>query len=128
MDLKQLKASGGLVSTKPQKVTKEWETPDGVKLSIDFFVVRQSFGSAERFFLGTEEDKSKSRTSQLLADVIRLGKDGKERLSYEDAFSLEPSLASVFLDAVSEIQTAKKAVASSTETSGTSSSSPESAA
>lgn len=122
MDLKQLKAAGGLVSDRPTPVKKTWETPGGESLEIDFFVLRQSFGQAERLYLSTtEERKDRSRTSELISEVIRLGKDGSEKMSYEDAYKLEPSLARVFLDAITETQvaSAKKEKASSVKKSGT---------
>lgn len=121
MDLKQLKAAGGLVSNLPTPVKRTWETPNGESLEIEFFVLRQSFGQAERLYLATsEERKDRSRTSELIAEVIRLGKDGSEKMSYEDAYMLEPSLAKVFLDAITETQLqSKKAKASSARKSGT---------
>ena len=121
MDLKQLRAAGGFVSDRPTPVKKVWETPEGESLEIEFFVLRQSFGQAERFYLSSEDRKDRSRTSELLSEVIRLGKDGKEKLSYDDAFRLEASLAKVFLDAITELQVknSKKAEASSETKSGT---------
>lgn len=122
MDLKQLKAAGGLVSDRPTPVKKTWITPNGESIEIDFFVLRQSFGQAERLYLSsTEENKGLSRTSQLISEVIRLGKDGSESLSYEDAYRLDPSLARVFMDAITEVSvsSAKKEKASSVKKSGT---------
>jgi hypothetical protein len=118
MDLKQLKAVGGFASSKLIPVKKIWETPDGEKVDIEFFVIRRSFGQAEQFYKLTQEKKDISVSSTLISEAVRLGKDGKERLTYEQAYELEPSLATLFFEGINEASSPKKA--NSEESSGTS--------
>lgn len=127
MDLKQLKAIGGLISADDMnKVTKEWETPDGEKVEISFFVLRQSFAGVERIWKEQEsQDKTgRSANASLISQTVRLGDKGQQVISYEDACRLDPTLALVFINGINEALAPKKNPSTS---SGTSSSSPGSA-
>lgn len=133
MDLKQLKAAGGIVTgDQMTKVSKTWTNPDGQEFELDFFVRRQSFYDVESLYLTTQEQtgpkaaKRQSSNAQLIAQSIRLGKAGEVELSYEDACRLEPTLAQVFITAIHELQLQKKSKRQ-VKKSGTSSSSPASA-
>lgn len=126
MDLKQLQAVGGLVDeTDYLPVTKDWETPDGETVSIDFFVRRQSFASVEKFWQEQENagKTGRSANAMLIASCVRLGKNGEQELTYKDACRLNPSLALVFINGINEALAPKKKPAGK-KTSGTSSSSP----
>lgn len=117
MDLKQLKAIGAFANSTLIPFTKSWTTPEGEEIEFSFFVVRRSFGQAEEFYKMSQEKRTISASATLIAETIRLGDKGQERLSYDQAYGLEPSLASVFFDAITEASTPKKA--SSAENSGT---------
>lgn len=109
MKLEQLIARGGFVSPEPVKVHVKWERPDpetGETLTDEFdvFVMRRSFGSVERLFTNGDD---KSKSALLLSECIRLGENGEERLSYEQAYQLDPSLASELIGAYNSVHTAK---------------------
>lgn len=103
MNLKELKERGGFVSSALVKKEIVWkhaaESGEEHTDTFTVFVRRQSFGSVERVFFG-QADQSKAAT--LISESLRLG-DGKERLSYEDAFQLDPSLAALFIAAINEV-------------------------
>lgn len=100
MDLKQLKDRGGIVPSDLVKKAVEWDH-NGELVTFDVFVKRLSFGDVERVL--EEEARGKNRVANLIAASIRLGEEGNERLSYDEAFQLTPSLAKVFATAVSEV-------------------------
>lgn len=111
MDLKQIKAIGGIVSdTDMEKVTKEWETPDGQKVDVSFFVLRQSFAGVERIWKEQEsQDKTgRSANAALISQTVRLGSKGQQVISYEDACRLHPTLALVFINGINEALAPKK--------------------
>lgn len=101
MDLKSLKDAGGIVPSALVKRSVTWERDDGEVLTFDIFVRRLSFGDVERVL--QDEERGRSRVANLIAMAVRLGEEGSERLSYDDAFQLEPTLAKVFANAVSEV-------------------------
>lgn len=104
MNLQQLREAGGIVSPDPVKKTVSW---DGKKF--DVFVIRQSFGTVESLVQGLD---GRSRSASLIASFIRLGDDASEKLTYEDAYQLHPTLAGEFVRVVNEVyegDAAKKA-------------------
>ena len=101
MDLKKLREAGGLVPSSLTKRDVQWERADGEKFDFSVHVRRLSFGDIERII--DEEQKGRSRVANLIASAIRLGENGEERLSYDDAFQLDPGLAKAFATAVSEV-------------------------
>lgn len=100
MDLKELKGKGGFVPSALVKKSVQWEH-NGETLDFDIFVRRLSFGVIEKML--ANNDNEQSRTSMLIAACICLGDGGKESLSYDDAYQLEPTLARVFADALKEV-------------------------
>ena len=44
-----------------------------------------------------------SKTARLLAEAIRLGESGEEKMSYEQAFSLHPRIALAMSTAISDV-------------------------
>lgn len=105
MDLKQLKAKGGFVPSVPVAKEVTWvhqdeATGEEVTDTFTVFVVKQSFGSIERLFLGGDD---RSKSSAFISECIRFGDDGKERMSYEDAYQLAPGLAAVLVAAANEV-------------------------
>jgi hypothetical protein len=101
MNLKELRAKGAFVSAHPVKRSITWKSQDGVELTFDVHVKRLAFGDYESLFLSEQDDRS--RMARALCETVKLGDDGKEELSYKDAYQLEPSLARVLLDAVNEV-------------------------
>lgn len=108
MNLKDLKAKGGFVSTKPVEKKVVWKrTVDGQELEDEFIVhiKPMSYGDIERIFIDPK-DTERSRTAALISESVILA-DGKERLSYQDAYQLAPSLAKALSEAVSEVNASK---------------------
>lgn len=105
MDLKQLKAKGGFVAAVPvpKEVTWKHHDEETGEETTDVFTVhilKQSFGSIERLFLGADD---RSKSAAFIAECIRLGDGGKERMTYEDAYQLDPGLAAVLVAAANEV-------------------------
>jgi hypothetical protein len=101
MNLKELRAKGAFVPSHPVKRTITWKPLEGDELTFDIHVKRLAFGDYERLFLSEQDDRS--RMARALCETVKLGDDGKEELTYKDAYQLEPSLARVLLDAVNEV-------------------------
>jgi hypothetical protein len=103
--LKELKAMGAFTSDKP--VRKEIKfTLNGEDLSAVIHVKHLGIGEYESLFLG--DDESRSRTAKAISHAVTLGEDGKERISFQDAYRLEPVLAGAMLTAFNEVNTPKK--------------------
>lgn len=104
MNLKQLREKGGFVPLTPVAKELTW-TPPGSDDSFQFTVhIRKlSFGAVEKLWGGLDKDADKSRIASFLSSTILLGEDGKEALTYQDAYQLEPSLATVFIEAVNAV-------------------------
>ncbi len=105
MNLSQLKANGAFVDT--QRVRKEllWtrvdpHTGETVSDTLVLQVRRQSFGVIERLFVAGEGEQS--RNARFIAASVSLGEEGEE-LSYDDAYSLDPGLGFLILNAVNEV-------------------------
>lgn len=113
MNLKELKARGGFVSAVPVKKEVEWthvdpQTGEEVTDKFGVFVKKQSFGAIERLFIG-KDDQSKSAT--FISECILLGEDGKDQMTYQDAYQLDPGLAAVLVKAINEVNQTDKAAA-----------------
>lgn len=104
MNLKQLKEQGGFVDDKPAKEHVTWTRGDGEKISFDVHVVRQPFGVVDEV-LKTSDGRSQS--ARMISNCIRLGDDGKERLTYDDAFGLDPTLAFCLIAAINRVNAKK---------------------
>ena len=100
MNLKELRAKGAFVSAQPIKRSATWKTPEGEQVEFDVHVKKLSFGDYERLFLSESDDRS--RMARVLCETVRLGPDGKDEFSYQDAYQLESTLARVLLDIVNE--------------------------
>jgi hypothetical protein len=104
MDLQQLRERGGIVPSAPVMTEVSWTHPDqngqDVTDTFTVHVVKHSFGTVERLVLAERRDSDTSNRALLISQSIRLGDDGSESLSYEDAFQLEPRLARALLDAI----------------------------
>lgn len=104
LDVAALQENGGIVSNVPVKKVITWKrvNDDGDEVESKFVVhvVRQSFGFVERLFT-TADDKSRSAT--FISEAIRLGKNGKQRLSYDQAYQLHPTLAQELVRVINEV-------------------------
>ena len=107
MDLQQLRERGGIVPSAPVKREVSWTHPDadGQEVTDTFtvHVVKLRFGAIERLLGPDPKDPESSQRALLISESIRLGEDGADRLSYADAFQLEPRLARALLDAINVV-------------------------
>lgn len=106
MDLKELKQMGGIVSPEPvaKEVTWKRKGDDGKTETLKFkiHVVRYTFADAEKMSeLANVEGQS--RAAHFISTMLRLGENAEERISYEDAKLLHPGLASVFVEAITQV-------------------------
>lgn len=109
--LKELQAKGGFVSAVPVVKNIKWKgtdpgTGEKIDYDADIHIRRLSVGDHEALFLGV--DDGKSRTAKLISTAVTLGKEGKEKLSFEQAYQLDPGLAGAMLEAFNEVNSAKK--------------------
>ena len=107
MDLKQLVARGGFVATEPVKVPVKWthideETNEEVTDEFEVFVHKTSFGNVEKMWTSGDE---KSKAAILITECLRFGPDGAERMTYEQAYSLHPGLATELMGAYNAVNT-----------------------
>lgn len=110
MNLAELKAKGGIVAAAPVQKEVTWvrknDAGEEVTDTFIIFVKRQSFGSIETIW-ASGEDRSKS--ASYISQSLRLGDKGKEQMSYDEAYQLDPSLATVFITAINEVNGTGKA-------------------
>lgn len=105
MNLKELRAKGAFVSTVPEQRTVTWKSPDG-EVTFDVHIKRMAFGDWERLFV--DKDDERSRSAAILSKTVMLGEKGKESLPYVDAYQLDPTLAAVLMEAVTEVNGPKR--------------------
>src|SRR5690625_2333803 len=96
MKLTDLEKKGGIVSDELVKRKAKWNGDD-----IDFYVKMLSFGDIDRTYNGSDMDASQAAT--LISKSVRLGDDGSEKLTYDQAYSLTPALATIFADHVMSV-------------------------
>jgi hypothetical protein len=117
MDLNQLRELGGILSAEPIPKEISWKRKgaDGAEVETVFtvHVVRQSFGAIESIFkarakvaqVGGAGDtpEERSQAAEFICMAIRFGEDGQERISYQDAYQLDPTLAHAIINAANEV-------------------------
>lgn len=93
LDLVKLNQIGGLITGKATPRLVKWTTTDdaGNEVTYEFTVgvVKLGLAATERLWAAPEGE---SRWARMINETIRLGEDFKQRISYEDACRLEPSL------------------------------------
>lgn len=100
MKFEDLKNAGALVPTDGERKTVTWKNPHTKEeFTFDIFVKRRSYGSVERIYI---DDSGKAKGALTISECVLIG-EAAEPISYEDAFNLEPSLASVFMKAIGEV-------------------------
>lgn len=93
--------SGAFISEVPIKRTITFTLDDGVEHTGDIHVKRLSIGDHEKLFLAATDKES--RTALLISQVITLGEGGKEKISFEKAYKLHPSLAGAMIKEYQEV-------------------------
>lgn len=111
LNIQQLQAGGAFVSDAPIKKHIEWMI-GRQNFEGDIFVRGLGIEEWERHF--RVEGSTKRITATLIAATIRLGDEGTEELTVDQAASLHPSLATAMMNAAREVHDPKKS--SPTET------------
>lgn len=101
MNLADLKAAGGIVTGELVSRSITW-----ADMTFTILVKRLSYGEVERSVYDPAD--TRSRNAAMLSESVRLGDDGSEALSYEDAYRLDPSLALAMLTVVRDVNDPKK--------------------
>lgn len=104
MNLSDLQALGGFVDTEPVQKEVTWKGADGKENKGTVFVVRQPFGAVEQALSNAAD---RNQAAKLISLSIRLGEDGSESMTYEQAYSLHPNLAWAFAAAMNEVNAPK---------------------
>lgn len=112
MDLKQLQELGGIIPSTPVERTVAWtRIADGGEEVTDTFTVRikkLSAGEMERLWEDARANPTRSHMAALIASCLHLGDDGKERISYDQAYALDLALAESLLDAIDTVNPLKR--------------------
>lgn len=101
LTLNELTTSGGFISSTPVKRTISFTLDDGVERTGEIYVKRLSIGDHEKLFLSGADKES--RTALLISEVITLGADGKEKITFKQAYKLHPSLAGEMIKQYQEV-------------------------
>lgn len=124
--LKQLTAAGGLVSAEPVKKHIAFEL-DGQQIEADIHVRQIGIGEYETIYVDDDKNpraknakERRSRTAAVIAAAITLGDDGKEPITFDEAYRMKPALAGALLAAFNEVNGGKKASPPATDSSATS--------
>lgn len=104
--MKDFKGMGGMVSPIPVKKEIKFKLDGDEELSGTIHVKRLAIGDYEALFLVDGEERS--RTAKIISEAVSLGPDGKERISFKDAYQLHPALAGAMIVAFNEVNAAKK--------------------
>ena len=98
MNFAELKAAGGFASVAPPvKVDVTWKR-DEEDLVFSVFVRKLPFGEVERMY---QDQDDRSRGATVISKSVILGSD--ERMTYDQAFDLDPTLAVALLGAVNAV-------------------------
>lgn len=101
--LSQFKGAGGILSREPVMVTGTWkhtdnETGEEVEDSFEIGIVKVSFGDMADLF--NEKDREHMALSLSKSVMLLNEKNKMEFISYDDAYRLEPGLATVIMELV----------------------------
>ena len=84
----------------------EWTNDAGETLEFEFFVRHVAFGDIDGSM--AKEGDERSMAALWLSKTVCFDPEGKDGLSYADAYALKPSFAKALSDAVSEVYAEKK--------------------
>ncbi|MAS10300.1 phage tail assembly chaperone family protein, TAC [Salinisphaera sp.] len=98
--IREITESGGIISADLVKRSGTWRH-GGEEHEVEFYVRRLAFGDIDRVYNRDNPDASQS--AELISMAIRLGDDGDEALTYEQAYQLNAGLAMLFSDHVMSV-------------------------
>jgi hypothetical protein len=102
INLQQLNDLGGFIPDELVKKEIKFKLDEeGEEHVAEIFVRRLSIGVHEAIWRNATEDMS--QTAKMLAEAIRLGENGEEKLTYEDAYRLHPKIALAMSQAIGEV-------------------------
>lgn len=104
MKLAELEARGGMVDASLVKKNITWKRTDEDgnvdEVNFDIFVRKNSFGIIDTQMRSADE---RSKSALLISNGVRLGDNGEEAISYEQAYRLDPALAYSMVQAFMEV-------------------------
>lgn len=104
INLAQLKQIGGVLTGQAVERPVKWTTTDdeGKKVEHEFLVgvVKLGIAATERIWGQAE---SNSRWATMIHETIRLGEGFKDRIGYDDACNLDPSLFAALSEAANSV-------------------------
>lgn len=113
--LKELQALGGFVPDKPIRKEIKFTLDCDEEYSATIYVKKLSVGDYESLFVDGNDERG--RTAKIIAESITLGEDGKERISFQQAYKLHPGLAAAMVAAFNEVNLSKKSSRPATDSS-----------
>jgi len=104
--LKELRGLGAFVSDKPVRKDITFKLDDDIEHTFTIHVKKLSIGDYEALFLSGKDERS--NTARMISSAVTVGDDGKEKIGFEDAYRLHPSLAGAMVTAFTEVNSSKK--------------------
>jgi len=106
LTLTDISDHGGFIPDAPVKREIKFTLDDGIERTGFIHVKRLSIGAHESLFLGGADKES--RTALLISETITLGKDGKEKINFKNAYYLHPALAAAMIEQFKEVNNGDK--------------------
>lgn len=106
MKLDQIKQEGGFATDHLVKQSVTWKKAANDEVTFDVFIAKPSFGEMER--LVAQAKTGRSQGAELISLCVRFGDSGEEKVSYEQAYDMVPSLVEALSEAVIEVTGIKK--------------------
>lgn len=103
MNKAELLKAGGLVAPEPVKRTVVWKDDEGAEHTFTVTVLPRTAGSVFRAREMGREGKSREDHIIYLATFIRLGENGDEAFTYEEADALKISLFEALMHALLDV-------------------------
>jgi len=113
MNINDIEKNGGFVDGTLIKKSGVWkrinaETGALDDFQVEYFVKLSSWLEYQEIFKGLDASKGLNPECLSIVACIRLGEDGSEQLTYEQAVRLDSGLFNVFRTGISELYAAKK--------------------
>jgi Phage tail assembly chaperone, TAC len=104
MKLAELEARGGMVDRTLVKKNITWKRKDEDgnedEVNFDIFIRKNSFGIIDSQMRSKDE---RSKSALLISNGVRLGDEGEEEITYDQAYRLDATLAFQMVQAFMEV-------------------------